>query len=212
MCSSDLDKVRQGMMGDLPMTADDIAAIMNGGGDALLSGIQKALQDRGDKLHREAMTPIEQYNEKMDELDKLKQARVLSMEDWTRLEEKFWKEANAGVDDHIDKLDDLDKKQREVFGEPNPFNPSNMVQDASWLNDLYSYNMPPGGFVGGVMPMNFRVFDSPAMAAANGGRQVYDWNSLASQGFDPTENPQLDEANKYLRQIVDNTADMGVYA
>lgn len=171
------------------------------------------LDKLGKSIEDDVMTPMEKYQKKMDELDEALRQGAITQETYTRAEQKYWDEATKAVEGHSKALDKATQKQQRQA------DLDRYASQMSWLDNLAGANLPPGGFVGDSMPANFRFFTDPATSAMQGGRSVYsaaDLMAQADQAYADLQSsqgdPQLDEANQYLSQIAENTADMGMRA
>ena len=88
----------------------------------------------------------------------------------------------------------------------------------AWLDNIVDYNTPDGGFIGGV-PLNHHYFSDPVTSAQMGGRQIWsqdDITQFANDAYSELQqsmgDPQMDENNRLLGVIADNTDDYGMYA
>mgnify|MGYP003325363998 CR=1 FL=1 len=173
---------------------------------------EKKLAEDAKRLVEEAMSPIEKYNAKVDELDKQLDAHNITQETWARLEKKYWDDATKSLENHEKKLNSIQKKQEQVTAL------NKYSQQMAWLDNIVDYNTPDGGFIGGV-PLNHHYFSDPVTSAQMGGRQIWsqdDITQFANDAYSELQqsmgDPQMDENNRLLGVIADNTDDYGMYA
>lgn len=149
----------------------------------------------GDDLTASTRTPMEVLQDKLADIDMAYKLGSITAQVYGRATVQAW-----------DEMRDAAARAGDVLsGDPGAMNPA--------MQSAMDYSMPAGGFVGGVMPDNFRYFTDPVTSAMNGGRQVItaeEFTASANIGYQRDE--QLEEQIVLLRQLVANTSDMGMVA
>jgi hypothetical protein len=172
----------------------------------LKSDINEHWNKIGEQIERETRTPLENYGKRVEEINKAFEAGAISQETYARAAVKAWKDMQSAMGAGVNFAD---------AGGDMPGMSGSGMSDAAWQSFM-DYNMPRGGFVGGVIPDNFRAFSDPVTSAMNGGRQVFnaqDFSSIASQYQAGDQGGNIEDPSiNYLRQIAENTAQSGVYA
>jgi len=150
-----------------------------------------------ESIIKDIETPLDVLNDRLEKIAKVYQAGQLS-------EEENQRAIAAARKDYVSSLERMAKGTDATGGDQ----PGMMGGIDPALQRMIDFSMPAGGFVGGVMPTNFRLFSPPG----DGSRQtIMASDVLDSAGvpyFDQQmgEDPQLADANRYLQQIAQNTA------
>ena len=171
------------------------------------TGMSDRAKDYGDALTESVKTPMEKYQEKIEDITSALDLGVISQETYTRATKKAWEELQGS-------------RSGENKGIYSPM-----------LQDMVDFSMPNAGFAGdGSMPKNWRLFSPPEY----GPRTSIMASDVMDQYGNPLTNPnvrgvldnanipyfekkddndmQMDEQTGYLRTIAENTADMGMVA
>ncbi len=152
----------------------------------------KRMRDFGDSLTEEMKNPMEKFEDRMNAINDAFDRGTISVETYNRASKKAFEDLQSASG-----IDAMGGDEPGMMGGIDPA-----------LQRMIDFSMPAGGFVGGVMPTNFRLFSPPE----DGARQtVMASDVLDSAGvpyFDKQmgEDPQLADANRYLQQIAQNTA------
>ena len=178
---------------------------MNNALAGFFGGISDGLKDFGNDITRSVMTPLELFEEQMQKLDFALQAGAISQESYARAVEKAQRDVEAAMNGG-------------GAGGGTTFTDSfggggiggDMPGMSGGSSAFWDYNLPRGGFVGGSVPDNYRVFDDPAAAAANGGRRSGYLRDFTASSFGGDDG--MSENNRLLSEVARNSRNQGVYA
>lgn len=159
------------------------------------SGVSKSIQDFGDSLTEEMRTPMEKFEDRMNDINDAFDRGTISVETYNRASKKAFDDMQtaSGID---------------VIGGDQPGMMGGGIDPA--LQRMIDFSMPNAGFAGdGSMPANWRLFAPPGDDTSRNGMFASDvLDSAGVPYFDQQmgEDPQLADANRYLQQIAQNTA------
>ena len=152
----------------------------------------------GAKLERDVMTPMEEYQEQIENISDAYDLGVISIETYERATRKAWEEAQRAMDTESPGLGYSNIGMSGGLGGDMPF------MGSAAYDRFMQYNTLPGGFVGDSIPANQRTFTPPEW----GSRQV-DYRSNYSDNMSAYG---MDENNALLRGIRQDLKNVGVVA
>ncbi len=185
-----LDKPRQEMLTGL---------------EDFFGGMSERVDDFAKSLTDSVKTPMERYQEKIQDITAALDLGAISVETYNRATQKAWADLNGAAGGDMPGM-------AEAQG----------IDTA--LQAMIDFSMPRGGFVGGSIPDNFRLFTPPDMGSRQSiyARDVMDGQGNITNGRNPFDaatvpymdaqaqaDPQMTEQTTYLRQIAENTANAG---
>lgn len=175
---------------------------MNNALAGFFGDVSEGLSDFGNDITRSVMTPLELFEEQMRKLDFALQAGAISQETYARAVEKAQRDVEAAMNGG--------GAGGTTFTDSFGGGMGGGDVGGGGSSPFWDYNLPRGGFVGGSIPDNYRVFDDPAAAAANGGRRSGYLRDFTSSSFNGDDG--MSENNRLLSEVARNSRQHGVYA
>lgn len=172
------------------------------------------LSKAAEALIADVETPGEKLQKQLDEIATLYDARVINEEVSQRAIQKAYEDYERAIGAATRGITGDSGGAGGATTFTDSFGGGGMGGDMPGMSGgssaFWDYNLPRGGFVGGSIPANYRVFDDPAAAAANGGRRSGYLRDFTASSFGGDDG--MSENNRLLSEVARNSRNQGVYA